>query len=71
MIVMVSAFVNIRGYEGSSWCWLNVQSSSMLSFVLPLCVAITTSLIFLIITTVKLHRQSTVLADSSRLRTIK
>lgn len=68
---MVSAFVNIRGYQGSTWCWLDVQSSSMLAFILPLIVAVITSVTFLIITTIKLHRQSNVLTDSGRLRTVK
>ena len=70
--MIVSAFVNLHGYESSQWCFIDVQSPSMFAFILPLVVAVVASVSFLIITVVKLHRQqSTVLTDSSRLRTVK
>ena len=71
MVVMTTALINIEGYKSPFWCWLNVNSYSMLGFIFPLVVAVLTTAAMLVATTVKLHRKSSVLTDATRLKSVR
>ncbi|XP_062850501.1 adhesion G protein-coupled receptor L2-like isoform X1 [Trichomycterus rosablanca] len=72
LVVAVSAAVDYRSYGTKKACWLRVDNHFIWSFIGPVAFVIMLNLAFLVVTMVKMVRNSTsVKPDSSRLESIR